>query len=77
MSNQKTATATSAVIKAILWSVGATFAILGTIEMLVYSGDSTTYFVIASIFGVIWGLFAAITRTHKKNGYKQEETHAN
>jgi hypothetical protein len=70
MDKQKTATATSAVIKSILWSIGAVFAILGTIDMLAYSNDPTAYYIVAIVFGVLWALFAAAIRMRKRKRQK-------
>ncbi|MFQ5940839.1 MAG: hypothetical protein ACE5KA_03980 [Nitrososphaerales archaeon] len=72
MSNQKTTTGTSSVIKSILLSIGATFAIIGTIEVLVYSGNGFPYFVIGVIFGLIWAIKAA-RGTYKRKLQSEEQ----
>ncbi|MEM2760782.1 MAG: hypothetical protein QXU32_08755 [Nitrososphaerales archaeon] len=72
MERQKTATATPAVIKSVLWSISATFGIIGSIQLLVFSGDSIPYFVVASVFGVLWALFAAITKHPAKDNHGPE-----
>jgi len=70
MDKQKTTTATSAVIKSIIWSIGAVFAIIGTVDWLAYSNDPTGYYTVAAVFGVLWALFATAIRMRKRKQQK-------
>lgn len=73
MSNQKTPSAAPSIIKSILWSVGATFAILGMIEVFAYSGNGISYFIVSIVFGVLWAAFSVVTKKPKRDEWRQEE----
>lgn len=62
MRKQKAATATRSVIGSILWSIAATFAVIGSIQTFIYSGNGVPYFILAVIFGVLWGTYATLAR---------------
>jgi|GEM_PF-6229649 len=73
MDEPKPHTAAPAVIRSIIWAIGATFAILGAINMFVYVGNSIPYFIIASIFGVMWGILEA---KHLREKSKMPDRHS-
>ena len=66
MRKLRTAAGTRSVIASILWSIAATFAIIGSIQTFIYSGNGMPYFILAVIFGVLWAAYAALTRLPRR-----------
>lgn len=67
MGNTKLATATPAVIRSVIWSIGTTFAILGLIEIIMFARDALPYFVISGIFMVIWAVLEVVRYFSKRD----------
>lgn len=62
MDEPKAATATTSVIRSLLWSGAVVLAIIGTIEILAYGEDGISYYIGSAVFAVAWGAYSLITR---------------